>query len=155
MSEIYQEYVTKHSVQFPNTPAMKKSLFYTITNVITGGSKKQQIRAGVNYIKVNYHTDNYQLVDKVTDIVAPASDADQTVREQLYLQRSTVFTFLSYTYAHHVLDGIRHQCEPTFDELHQSQHTANEHETMSVTCVIVFCHLLMTSMISPILNISK
>ena len=72
---------------------MKKSLFYTITNLITGGSKKQQIRAGVDYIKINHHTDNYQLVDKVIDIVAPASDADQTaVREQLYLQRSTVFT---------------------------------------------------------------
>ena len=72
--------------------AMKKSLFYTITNLISGGNKKQQIRAGVDYIKVNYLTDNYQLVDKVIDIVAPASDADQTVREQLYLQRSTVFT---------------------------------------------------------------
>ena len=92
VSEIYQEYVIKHTAQFPNTLAMKKSLFYTITNLITGGSKKQQIRAGVDYIKVNYHTDNYQLVDKVIDIVAPASDADQTVREQLYLQRSTVFT---------------------------------------------------------------
>ena len=67
-------------------------------------------------------------MDKVIDIVAPASDADQTVREQLYLQRSTVITFLSYTYAHHVLDGVRHQCEPTFDELKQSKHTANDHE---------------------------
>ena len=92
VSDIYQQYVIKHSAQFPNTPAMKKSLFYTIINLITGGSKKQQIRAGVDYIKVNYHTDNYQLVDKVIDIVAPASDADQTVREQLYPQRSTVFT---------------------------------------------------------------
>ena len=128
VSEIYQEYVIKHCAQFPNTPAMKKSLFYTVTILITGGSKKQQIRAGVDYIKVNHHTDNYQLVDKIIDIVAPASDADQTVREQLYLQRSTVFTFLSYTYAHHVLEGVRHQCEPTFDEFKQSRHTANDHE---------------------------
>ena len=37
-----------------------------------------------------------------------------------------MFIFLSY--AHHALDGIRHQCEPTFDELHQREHTANEHE---------------------------
>ena len=59
---------------------MKKSLFYTITNLVTGGSKKQQIRAGVHYIKVNYHTDNYQLVYKVIDIVASVSDANQTVR---------------------------------------------------------------------------
>ena len=39
-----------------------------------------------------------------------------------------MFTFLSYTYAHHVLDGVRHQCEPTFDELKQSKHTANDYE---------------------------
>ena len=45
VSEIYQEYVIKHGAQFPNTSAMKKSLFYTITNFIRGGSKKQQIRA--------------------------------------------------------------------------------------------------------------
>ena len=50
VSEICHEYVIKHNAQFPNTPAMKKSLFYTITNLITGGSKKQQIRAGVDNI---------------------------------------------------------------------------------------------------------
>ena len=65
-----------------------------------GGSRKQASRAGVDYIKVNFHHDNYDLVDKITDTAAPASDADQSLR-LLCEQKSTVFTFLSYTYAHH------------------------------------------------------
>ena len=52
VSEIYLECVIKHDAQFPNTPAIKKCLFYSITNLNTGGSKKQQIRAGVDYLKV-------------------------------------------------------------------------------------------------------
>ena len=43
VSEIYQEYVIKHSAHFPNTPAMKKSLFYTITNLITGEVRNNKL----------------------------------------------------------------------------------------------------------------
>ena len=69
---------------------MKKSLFYTITREISGGSRKQDSRAGVDYIKVNFHHDNYYIVENT---VAPASDADQSLRLQLYQQKSTVCTF--------------------------------------------------------------
>ena len=53
-------------------------------------------------IKLNFHTDNFEPEDKVIDMIAPASDSDPMLRSQLLLQRSTVFTFLSYTYSLHV-----------------------------------------------------
>lgn len=56
-------------------------------------------RAGIDYIKFNVHPDNFEIVEKIIDTVDPASDADQSLRLQLYQQKSTVFTFLSYTYA--------------------------------------------------------
>lgn len=51
-------------------PHMKESLFYEITRNITGGGKKQCARSGVDYIKVNFHTNNFELIDKVIDVVA-------------------------------------------------------------------------------------
>ena len=70
---------------------MKKSLFYTNTREISGGSRKQASRAGADYIKVNVHQDNYDTVEKITDTVAPASDATNHCdyncisKNQLYL----------------------------------------------------------------------
>ena len=94
VQEIYNDYLSKHSSQFPaDIPCMKKSLFYTITREISGGSRKQASRAGIDYIKVNSHHDNFEIVEKIIDTVAPASNADQSLRLQLYQQKSTVFTF--------------------------------------------------------------
>ena len=78
---------------------MKEPLFNEISRHITGGGKKQSARAGVDYIKVNFRIDNFELLDKAIDMIAPASDSDQMLRSQLLLQRSTVFSFLSYTYS--------------------------------------------------------
>ena len=50
-------------------------------------------------------------MDKVIDMIAPASDSDQMLRSQLLLQRSTVFSFLSYTYLLHVHERVIHQYE--------------------------------------------
>ena len=128
--EIYNDYLSKHSSQFPaDVPCMKKSLFYTITREISGGSRKQASRAGVDYIKVNFHHDNFEIVEKIIDTVAPASDADQSLRLQLYQQKSTVFTFLSYTYAQHVLEGVKYQYDSSFGNQHQSvPETLHVHE---------------------------
>ncbi|KAL5488503.1 hypothetical protein EMCRGX_G017444 [Ephydatia muelleri] len=111
VSEMYKEYAENHKIRFPDLPHMKESLFCEIARHITGGGKKQSARAGVDYIKVNFHTDNFELVDKVIDMIAPASDSDQMLRSQLLLQRSTVFSFLSYTYSLHVHEGVIHQYE--------------------------------------------
>ena len=91
VSEMYKEYAENHKIRFPDLPHMKESLFCEIARHITGGGKKQSAQAGVDYIKVNFHTDNFELVDKVIDMIAPASDSDQMLRSQLLLQRSTVF----------------------------------------------------------------
>ena len=81
VQEIYNDYLSKHSAKFPaDIPCMKKSLFYTITSEVSGGSRKQDSRAGLNYIEVNFHHDNYYIVEKIIDTVAPASDADQSLR---------------------------------------------------------------------------
>jgi hypothetical protein len=129
VQEIYNDYLSKHSAKFPaDIPCMKKSLFYTITREISGGSRKQDSRAGVDYIKVNFHHDNYYIVEKIIDTVAPASDADQSLRLQLYQQKSTVCTFLSYSYAHHVLEGVQYQYGSSFGNQHQSVPEAHVHE---------------------------
>eukprot|EP00731_Ephydatia_muelleri_P004241 Em0002g417a len=111
VSEMYKEYAENHKIRFPDLPHMKESLFCEIARHITGGGKKLSARAGVEYIKVNFHTDNFELVDKVIDMIASASDSDQMLRSQLLLQRSTVFSFLSYTYLLHVHEGVIHQYE--------------------------------------------
>ena len=64
-------------------------MFYTIAKTITGGGKQQEARAGVDYIKVNIHTDNFVIVDKIIDVVAPLSDLDHILRDELLGLRST------------------------------------------------------------------
>ena len=94
VQEIYNDYLSKHSAKFPaDIPCMKKSLFYTITREISGGSRKQASSACVDYIKVNFHHDNYDIVEKIIDTIAPASDADQSLQLQLYQQKSTFLHF--------------------------------------------------------------
>ena len=77
--------MAEHNTRWRDVPHMKKPLFYEITRNITGGGKKQCARAGVDYIKVNFHPDNFELLDKVIAVVVPASSIDQTSRSQLLL----------------------------------------------------------------------
>ena len=66
-----------------------KSLF----RKITGGGIKQDARAGVDYVKVNYHTDNFALVDMLIKILMAGTDCAQP--DELLYQRNVVFDFLS------------------------------------------------------------
>ena len=66
----------------PGKTPIERSMFYTIAKNITGGGKQQEARAGVDYIKVNFHTDNFVIVDKIVDVIAPLSDLDHTLRDE-------------------------------------------------------------------------
>eukprot|EP00731_Ephydatia_muelleri_P017289 Em0010g387a len=46
-------------------------------------------------------------MDKVIDLLAPLSDLDHTLRDELRLLRTDVYTFLSYGYAVHVKEGVK------------------------------------------------
>ena len=95
-------------------------MFYTIANNITGGGKQQEARAGVDYIKVNFHTDNFVIVDKIIDVIAPLSDLDHTLRDELCGLRSHAYTFLSYGYAVHAKEGVK-AMEHTEEHSYQPQ----------------------------------
>ena len=83
-----------------------KILFYTIVKHVTGGGKQQEARAGVDYIKVHFHTDNFHIIDRVIDIIIPLPDIDHTLRNELRHLCSAVFTFLSYGYMAHARKGV-------------------------------------------------
>ena len=91
MQEIYNDYLLKHSSQFSaDIPCMKKSLFYTVTREISSGSRKKASRAEMDYIKVNFHHDYFEIVEKTIDTVAP------------------------------VLIGVKYQYDSSFGSQHQS-----------------------------------
>ena len=56
----------------------------------------------------------------------------QSLRLQLYQQKSTVCTFSSYSYAHHVLEGVQYQYGSSFGNQHQSVPEAHVHEQEKV-----------------------
>ena len=125
IATMYDEYVSKQNDALPGKAHISKSLFYTIVKHITGGGKQQEARAGVDYIKVNFHIDNFIIVDKVIDTLAPPSDIDQTLRNELCGLRKDVYTFLSYGYALHAREGVKSS------EIHDNmEHQSQEHEAL-------------------------
>ena len=60
----------------------KQVIVLHIVKHITGGGKQQEVRAGVDYI-MNFHIDNFTIVHKVIDALAPQSDVDHTLRDEL------------------------------------------------------------------------
>eukprot|EP00731_Ephydatia_muelleri_P002645 Em0001g2645a len=125
IATMYDEYVSKQNDALPGKAHISKSLFYTIVKHITGGGKQQEARAGVDYIKVNFHIDNFIIVDKVIDALAPPSDIDQTLRNELCGLRKDVYTFLSYGYALHAREGVKSS------EIHDNmEHQSQEHEAL-------------------------
>ena len=72
VAAMYKTYSEKSAV--PGKTPIGRSMIYTIAKSITGGGKQQEARAGVDYIKINFHTDNFVNVDKITDVIAPLSD---------------------------------------------------------------------------------
>ena len=67
---------------------------YSIGKYITGSGKQQEALAGVDYINVNFHTDNFSIIDRIIDDITPLSDINHTQRNELRQLRSSVFTFL-------------------------------------------------------------
>ena len=126
IATMYTGYIAKHEDAMPEIPPIGRSLFYTIAKHITGGGKQQEARAGVDYIKVNFHIDNFTIVDKVIDTLAPLSDVDHTLRDELRGLSTDVYTFLSYGYALHAREGVK-ASEDTDGECDNS-HQPQEHE---------------------------
>ena len=106
IATMYKVYSEKYKDAMPGKPPIGSTLFYSIAKNITGEGKKQEARAGVDYIKVNFHTDNFAVVDKIIDVLAPLSDVDDILRDELHGLCSDVYTFLSYGYAVHVREGV-------------------------------------------------
>ncbi|KAL5486772.1 hypothetical protein EMCRGX_G019295 [Ephydatia muelleri] len=107
IATMYKVYSERYKDAIPGKSPIGRSIFYSIARTITGGGKQQEARAGVDYIKVNFHTDNFAIMDKVIDLLAPLSDLDHTLRDELRLLRTDVYTFLSYGYAVHVKEGVK------------------------------------------------
>ena len=123
-------YIAKHEDAMPGKLPIGRSLFYTIAKHITGGGKQQEARAGVDYIKVNFHIENFSIVDKLIDILAPLSDVDHNLRNELRGLRTDVYTFLSYGYALHAREGVK-ASEDTEDQCDYS-HQPQEHEVQQL-----------------------
>ena len=79
----------------------------------------------MDYIKVNFHTDNFPIIDRVIDIIAPLSDINHTLPNELCHLRSVAV--LSYGYAVHARMGVEisseetaeHHCQPQDCEAEQ------------------------------------
>ena len=101
--------VTRELCGIPGKVHISRSLFYTIHVVkhITGGGKQLEAWAGVVYKLVNFHIDNFTIVDKVIDVLAPESDVGHTLHDELHGLRVDVYTFLSYGYVLHIREGIK------------------------------------------------
>ena len=106
IATMYKVYLEKHKNEMPNIMPVGKTLFYDIVNHITGGGKHQEARSGIDYIKVNFHKDNFVIVDKVIDVLVPLSEVNHTLREKLYSLRSDTYTFLNYCYAVHIREAV-------------------------------------------------
>ena len=123
VATMFRVYSDKYKNALPGKPPLGKTMFYSITNKITGGGKQPEARAWVDYIKVNFHIDNFVIVDKIIDVIAPLSDLDHTLRDELCGLRSHVYTFLSYGYAVHAREGVR-----VAEDREEHSHLPQEHE---------------------------
>ena len=67
IATMYMEYLVRSRAVMPGKPPISKTLFYTIA--LVGGGKLQEAWAGEDYIKVNFHIDNFAIIDKVIDVL--------------------------------------------------------------------------------------
>ena len=91
IATMYKVYSERYKDAIPGKSPIGRSIFYSITKTITGGGKQQEARARVDHIKVNFHTDNFAIMDKVIDLLAPLSDLEHTLRDELRLLRTDVY----------------------------------------------------------------
>ena len=59
IATLYRGYLVKQKEVMPRRPPIGQTILYSIVRHITGGGKQQEAHAGVDYIKVNFHTDNF------------------------------------------------------------------------------------------------
>ena len=91
-----------------------------------GGGILQEAHVGFDYIKVNFHTDNFTIIDKVIDVFVPLSEIDHTLHGELCGLRTDVYSFLSYGYAGHEKLGVK-ASDDTQDQIRQPQeHNAQQ-----------------------------
>ena len=69
-------------------------------------------------------------MDKLIDVLAPLSDVDHTLRNELRGLRTDVYTFLSYRYALHAREGVK-ASEDTEDQCDYS-HQPQEHKVQQL-----------------------
>ena len=111
LATMYHIYRETMQVQGDNQKIVGISLFRNIVQNITGGGKKQAARAGVDYIKINFHTDNFALLDMAIKALLPSTEASCALRDELHYQRNLVYDFLSYGYSQHVREGVKARYE--------------------------------------------
>ena len=126
IATMYRHYLDTQRSVMPGMPPIGKTLFYTIANNITGGGKLQEARAGVDYLKVNFHSENFTIIDKVIEVLAPLSDIDHTLRDELLCLRSDMFTFLSYGFAVHVKSGVQASDDTVVQSREPQEHEAHQ-----------------------------
>ena len=120
IASMYEVYTMKHRDVMPGKPPIGRTLFYTIANHITGGGKVQEARAGVDYVKVNFH---FAIVDRLINILPPLSDVDHTLRDELHGLRTNAYNFLRYGYTLHAREGVA-----ASDGTEAHSHQPQEHE---------------------------
>ena len=126
VATMYKGYVEKQRDKMPGKRPIGRTLFYSIAKHITGGGKLQEARAGVDYIKVNFHTDNFAIIDKVIDALAPLSEIDHALRNELCGLRTDVYSFLSYGYAVHAKLGVEASDDTQDHFLQPQEHDAQQ-----------------------------
>eukprot|EP00731_Ephydatia_muelleri_P021809 Em0014g400a len=91
IATMYKVYSEKYKDAMPGKPPIGRTLFYSIAKT----SSKVRSRS------------NIAVVDKIIDVLAPLSNVDHILHDELYGLHSDVYTFLSYGYAVHVRDGVK------------------------------------------------
>eukprot|EP00731_Ephydatia_muelleri_P014407 Em0008g127a len=111
LATMYNIYRETMQIQGDQQKIVGISLFRNIVQHITGGGKMQASRTGVDYIKINFHTDNFALLDMVIKALLPSTEASSALRDELLYQRNLVFDFLSHGYSQHIREGVKARYE--------------------------------------------
>ena len=88
-------------------------------------SNKTHGQAWITF-KVNFHIDNFTIVDKVIEALVPQSDVDHTLHDKLHGLHADVYTFLRYGYAVHTREGIK--ASKSINDLCEDFHQPPENE---------------------------
>ena len=82
----------------------------------------------MDYVKVNFHIDNFDIVDRLINILAPLSDVDNMLRDELCGLHSNAYPFLSYGYSVHAREGVAASDDTAQHSHHEAQQFSAHHE---------------------------